>query len=417
MTGFTFVHAADLHLDSPLLGLAGKSADYAARVEAASREAFDNLVALTIDEGCRFLVLAGDIFDGDLRNFQTGLYFMEGMRRLDEAGISVLMVLGNHDSANRFADKLTLSGNVHVFPKARATTYVLDDVGVAIHGRSFPRSDVSEDLAREYPAATKSLFNVGVLHTACAGSEGHHARYAPCTVEQLANHGYDYWALGHVHAHAVLGEYPHIVYPGNLQGRHPRETGPKGAVLVRVEDGRVVGHKHRALDVLRWASLSIDVSGTSDHQDLLGSIRSHIADGAAQAEGRPIALRLTVTGASPLHSRLILDRAALREDVETLLATLSHDVWLEKLKLETVHPETAATVDPTVAGKLDREVMRLSQDAAIIEALEARLAEIRTKLPAGAHADDFIEEMRAEIPERAAALARSLVSEAGYAPD
>ncbi|NML91927.1 DNA repair exonuclease [Sphingobium sp. TB-6] len=417
LTGFTFVHAADLHLDSPLLGLAGKSAEYAARVEASSREAFDNLVELAIHEGCRFMLLAGDIFDGDLRNFQTGLYFMEGMRRLDEAGIAVFMVLGNHDSANRFADKLSLSGNVHVFPKAKAATHLLDDVGVAIHGRSFPRPDVSEDLAREYPVAAQALFNIGVLHTACAGSEGHHARYAPCTPEQLANHGYDYWALGHVHAHAVLSEHPHIVYPGNLQGRHPRETGPKGAVLVRVDEGKVVGLEHRALDVVRWASVAIDVSGTKEEQELLDLIRSRLADCAEAADGRPLALRLTVTGTTPLHSRLILERGAFREDVETLLATLSHDVWLEKLKLETQHPAVPEAVDPTVAGRLDQELTRLSQDSAIAEVLEARLAEIRTKLPAGAHADSFIEQMRAEIPERAAALARSLVSEAGHAPD
>lgn len=417
MTGFNFVHAADLHLDSPLLGLAGKSVEYAARVEAASREAFDNLVTLAIDEGCRFMVLAGDIFDGDLRNFQTGLYFMEGMRRLDEAGVSVFIVLGNHDSANRFADKLALSGNVHVFPKAGPATHVLDDVGVAIHGRSFPRPDVSEDLAREYPAATQALFNIGVLHTACVGSEGHHARYAPCTPEQLANHGYDYWALGHVHAHAVLGEQPHIVYPGNLQGRHPRETGPKGAVLVKVEDGRVIDLEHRPLDVVRWASISVDVTGTIDHPALLDLIRDHIAQSAEQADGRPLALRLTVTGATPLHSKLILERAAFREDVETLIATLSHDVWVEKLRLETAPPAGPETVDPTVAGKLDLEVARLSQDGAISQVLEARLAEIRTKLPAGAHADTFIEQMRAEIPKRAAVLARSLVSEAGHAPD
>lgn len=417
MTRFTFVHAADLHLDSPLLGLADKSADYAARVEAASREAFDNLIALAIEERCRFMLLAGDIFDGDLRNFQTGLYFIEGMRRLEEAGIEVFMVLGNHDSANRFADKLTLSANVIVFPKAKPATHLLDDVGVAVHGRSFPRPDVSEDMARDYPSAKSAMFNIGVLHTACAGSEGHHARYAPCTPEQLVNHGYDYWALGHVHTHALLAEYPHVVYPGNLQGRHPRETGPKGAVLVTVEDGRILEAKHRALDVVRWVALSVDISDAHDEAALLELLRSKLAECGAQADGRPIALRLTVTGTTPLHARLVLERAGFREDVETLLATLPQDFWLEKVVLATGPPAASETIDPTVAGRLDRELVRLSDDSALTSVLEARLAEIRSKLPAGAHADDFIEQMRAEMPGRAAALARSLVSEAGHAPD
>ncbi|QNO27846.1 DNA repair exonuclease [Sphingopyxis sp. OPL5] len=417
MSSFTFVHAADLHLDSPLLGLAGKSSDYAARVEAASREAFDNLIKLAIDGQCRFMLLAGDIFDGDLRNFQTGLYFIEGMRRLGAAGINVYMVLGNHDSENRFAEKLSLTDNVHVFPKAKPATHLIEDLGVAIHGQSFPRPDVSEDLARGYPPALSGAFNIGVLHTACAGSEGHHARYAPCTPEQLANHGYDYWALGHVHAHAILSEYPHIVYPGNLQGRHPRETGPKGAVLVTVDEGRLAGLEHRALDVVRWATLRVDASGVEEERDLLDLIRTELAACLVDAGGRPVALRLSIVGTSPLHARMILGRSRFRDDIETLLATLSHDIWLEKLKLETQPPAATEAIDPTVAGRLDRELVRLSKDKALDAVLESRLVEIRAKLPAGAHADAFIEQMRAEMPERAATLARSLVSEADHAPD
>lgn len=416
MPDFKFIHAADLHLDSPLLGLAGKSADFAARIEAASREAFDNLIELAIAEGCRFLLLAGDIFDGDLRNFQTGLYFAEGMRRLGEAGIDVLMVLGNHDSQNRFADKLSMTPNVHVFPKAAASSRSLDDVGVTVHGRSYPRWDLSEDIAREYPPASAGMLNIGVLHTACAGSEGDHARYAPCTPEQLANHGYDYWALGHVHERAILSEHPHIVYPGNLQGRHARETGPKGAMLVTVEDGRIARVEHRALDVVRWHAASFDVAPHDDQTEMLTALRDDLATVAAAADGRPVALRLTIIGATPLHSRLTLNQASLREDVETLLATLSGDHWLEKLILATSPPPTGDTVDPSIGGRLATEIDKLAGQG--VEAtLEARLAEIRAKLPAGAHADAFIEQMRSSIPVRAAALARSLVSEVGHAAD
>lgn len=416
MSQFKFIHAADLHLDSPLLGLAGKSVDFAARVEAASREAFDNLVDLAIAEGCRFMLLAGDIFDGDLRNFQTGLYFVEGMRRLGEAGIDVFMILGNHDSQNRFADKLSMSKNVHVFPKNAATSRSLDDVAVTIHGRSYPRWDLSEDIAREYPAAAVGTLNIGVLHTACAGSEGEHARYAPCTVEQLTNHGYDYWALGHVHERAILGEHPHIVYPGNLQGRHARESGAKGAMLVTVQEGRIATVEHRALDVVRWHSASFDVADHEDVTTMLTALREDLAQVGMAAEGRPVALRLTLRGASPLHAHLILNRTALHEDVETLLATLPGDYWLEKIVVSTSLPSSASTVDPSVAGRLGDEIDRLAGEG-LSDTLEVRLAEIRAKLPAGAHADAFIEQIRNDIPARAAALARSLVSEAGHAAD
>ena len=363
------------------------------------------------------MLLAGDIFDGELRNFQTGLYFVDGMRRLGDAGIDVFMILGNHDSANRFADKLVLSQNVHVFAKAKAGSRTLADLGVAIHGRSFPRPDVAEDMARDYPPAVPAMLNIGILHTACAGSEGHHARYAPCTAEQLTNHGYDYWALGHVHGHAVLAEHPHIVYPGNLQGRHARETGPKGAVLVTVDDGRIAGVEHRALDRIRWASVFVDVSVSADRPGLLDLVRDALAASAAAAEGRPVALRLTLSGTTALHPALVVARAALREDVEVVLALLQHDVWLEKLVLATAPPSAPEAVDPTVAGRLDREIRRLGGGDLVASALEARLTEIRAKLPAGAHADAFLEQMRADIPARAEALALSLVSEAGHAAD
>ncbi|TAL45788.1 MAG: hypothetical protein EPN91_01490 [Salinibacterium sp.] len=151
--------------------------------------------------------------------------------------------------------------------------------------------------------------------------------------------------------------------------------------------------------------------------ELLDMVRDLLQPRCTEAGERPVALRLALTGMSPLHSGLHLDALAVREDVEALLATLSHDVWLEKLILATAPPSVAEAIDPSIAGRIDLEVQRLAQTGHIEQALEERLTEIRTKLPAGAHADDFIEQMRAEIPARAAALARSLVSEADHAPD
>ena len=411
MTNFKFLHAADLHLDSPLLGLAGKSAEFAATVERASRVAFDNLVALAIDEGCRFLVLAGDVFDGDLRNFQTGLFFLTGMTRLKAAGIRVFLIAGNHDAENRFAGKLSFSDNVHVFAHKRAESVPLDELDVTIHGRSFGQQHVLENIAREYPSPQPNRFNIGVLHTACQGSEGHHAVYAPCSLEQLVTHGYDYWALGHVHDRAVLNTHPHVVYPGNLQGRNPREIGAKGATLVGVADNRVVRCEHRDLDVVRWASETVDISGAADRRDVLALVRQSIEAVCGNAGERPVALRLRLSGETAIHSELLLDRTGLRDDVEALLATLPNELWLEKLALRTRAPSTADDVDPTIAGRLQAEVRSLGAGGVMANLLEDCLAEIRTKMPAGARVEDLFAQLRAEAPARALDLALSLVGE------
>jgi DNA repair exonuclease SbcCD nuclease subunit len=409
MSHFKFLHAADLHLDSPLIGLASKSADFAGQIERASRQAFDNLINLAIEEQVAFLVLAGDVFDGDLRNYQTGLYFTAAMRRLENAGVRVFLIAGNHDAENRYAAKLRFSANVHLFTNKGAESVAVEDLGVVVHGRSFAQRDVTENLARDYPAPASNRFNIGVLHTACVGSEGHHAVYAPCSPEQLINHGYDYWALGHVHARAMLNEQPHIVYPGNLQGRNPRETGAKGATLVEVSDGQVVACEHRDLDVVRWAQIEVDLSRAEDRGAVLLAIRNALIEPCGAAADRPIALRLRLIGASALHGEFILDATGLREDIEAVLAGCANEIWLEKLELKTSAPARPETVDPTIGGQLQTEIRALGVEAPRL--LEACLADIRAKMPANARVEELFAQLRADGPERAVQLALSLVGE------
>lgn len=407
MSSFKFLHAADLHLDSPLLGLSAKSPDFAMRVQAASRQAFENLLDLAIAEKVAFIVLAGDVFDGDLRNFQTGLIFTAAMRRLEDTEIKVFMISGNHDAENRYAGRLKYSANVHLFGHKVAESVEIEALGVVLHGQSFAQRDVIENLARSYPSPRPNRFNVGVLHTACAGSEGPHAVYAPCTVEQLVNHGYDYWALGHVHARAVLNEHPHVVYPGNLQGRHAREIGPKGATLVTVNGGEIVACEHRDLDTVRWVTATVDLTGAGDLQALLQRTRAALDSVCEGAGDRPIALRLCLEGETALQGELMRSSGSIREDIEVLLVSLRAEIWLEKLEVATRAPRAAAAADPTVSGALSAEISDLARG--IDAGLEECLQEIRSKMPANARVDELFAQLRTQAPDRALALALSLV--------
>ncbi len=223
-----FIHAADIHLDSPLVGLERYDGAPVDEIRGATRRALENLVRLATEEHASFVLIAGDVYDGDWKDYNTGLFFVKQMARLKEAGISVYLVAGNHDAASVITKSLRMPDNVAFLSTERPETMLIDRLGIALHGQGFPAREVTEDLSIAYPDAMAGMFNIGLLHTSVDGRSGHEP-YAPCTLDGLRSKGYDYWALGHVHAREVLSEDPWIVFPGNMQGRHVRETGPKGA--------------------------------------------------------------------------------------------------------------------------------------------------------------------------------------------
>lgn len=369
MSSFRFLHAADIHLDSPLHGLSRYEGVPEAEVRGATRRAFDNLVEAALREAVDFVVIAGDLYDGDWRDMGTGLYFTAAMGRLARAGVPVFFLAGNHDAASVLTRSLPLDGTtVKRFGHRSPETHLLEDLGVALHGQSFATAHVSDNLAGGYPAPRAGMFNIGVLHTAL---EGHpeHASYAPTSVAELAAAGYDYWALGHVHDHLVLHEGPHIVFSGNLQGRNIREAGAKGAVLVEVRDRVVEQVTHLPLDVVRWARVEVDCADASDMDAVHGRVRDALAAAVgAQGDGRPLVARVSLHGATGLHGALQGGSAQLREDVRALAAQVSPDLWIEKLALRTTAPVEAA---PVVAGD---EFGALLAEAAASPELAAALA-------------------------------------------
>jgi DNA repair exonuclease SbcCD nuclease subunit len=376
---FRFVHAADIHLDSPLKGLESYPDAPVEQIRGAARRAFDNLVGLAMEEGAAFVLLAGDFFDGDWKDYNTGLYFTHRMGRLREAGIPVFMVSGNHDAAGHITRALALPDNVTLFSSRRPETRILEDLGVAIHGQSFATRGVSEDLSRNYPLPVPGLCNIGLLHTSLTGRPGHEP-YAPCTLEGLRGKGYDYWALGHVHQREIVAREPWVVFSGNIQGRHVRETGPKSCTLVTVDGGRVRDVEAREIDVLRFGVCRVDLGGCEGLDRVRDQVREALEQERRMADGRPLAVRLVLAGQTPLHGRLHRDGEHLREELRALAADLG-DVWLEKLEIATcAAAESLPEADSPLAG-LVRTMAELSLEGTLLD-FAPEFAHLRSRLPA-----------------------------------
>jgi DNA repair protein SbcD/Mre11 len=349
----------------------------------ATRRAFENLVNLAIAEGAAFVLIAGDLYDGDWKDYNTGLYFLAQTRKLREAGIPVLLAAGNHDAASRITRTLRLPEGVHLFPSDRPATVFLEGPEVAVHGWSFASPAIRRDLAAGYPDPVPDCFNIGLLHTCATGREGHEP-YAPCTIHTLRSKGYDYWALGHVHQQEVLYEDPPIVFPGNTQGRHMRETGPKGCMLVEVDAREGFHPCFRPLDAVRWFDEEIQVKDARTGYDVVEKVIARLEKLREENPALPLIVRVRISGGSEAHEDLVSDVERWTNEIRAAaLEAFGGRVFLEKVRLLTRTPARNEP-DRTVSGPVKEILACLDEISSVQEQLESLsrvLEDVDRKLP------------------------------------
>ena len=380
---FKFIHAADIHLDSPLIGLQQYPGAPVEEIRGATRQALNALVELAMSEEVAFVLIAGDLYDRDWKDYNTGLFFTTQMSRLREAGIRVFLISGNHDAASHMTKDLRLPDNVFRPSHHAPESHVLEDLGVVVHGQGFYKKAVTENLAVQFPLPRPDLFNIGLLHTSANGRPGHEP-YAPCTLEDLLSKGYDYWALGHVHQREVLHQDPWVVYPGNIQGRHIREAGPKGCTLVSVDDGKVIAADHHDLDVLRWARCEVDAAGTESAPEVLDLVLANLEAETAKGVDCPLAIRLRVHGSCGAHLELSLQPEHWVNEIRALATDLSGgNIWLEKILFETTTEVNLAEMlaRQDALGSLLRGIQDLSVNDRLLEDLQGEFDDLHRKLP------------------------------------
>ncbi|MDG0866554.1 metallophosphoesterase family protein [Candidatus Lucifugimonas marina] len=366
MDSFRFVHAADLHIDSPFAGVGDADNRVATRLREATYEAFQNLVDLCINQNADFLVIAGDVYDGADRSVRAQLRFRDGLSKLAEAGIQSFVVHGNHDPLDGWQSSISWPEGVHVFGATPEWKNFEKngEVVAAVQGMSYPTREVTENLAIQFaPPESGNLFAIGLLH-ANVGANSAHPNYAPCTVEDLSGSGIDYWALGHVHTRQTLKRAaPVIAYPGNTQGRHPNETGARGALVVDVDPSGASRSDFVALDVVRWERSDVDISSFETIDSLDSAIRQATDNLSVQAEDRDVVCRLNIVGRGPLHEQLAADGAVddLLDSVRnTWNASGSPWVWVERITDSTrpaIDIEARAKQDDFLGATLKRALL------------------------------------------------------------
>ncbi len=380
---FKFLHTADIHLDSPLIGLQRYETAPVQEIRNATRRAFQNLITLAITEKVDFVLISGDLYDGDWKDFNTGLFLIKELAKLHEHGIKVFIISGNHDAASQITLNLRLPENAYRFSHSQPETRFLEDIGAAIHGQGFATRAVMNDLSLSYPDAVPSYFNIGMLHTSLNGREGHEP-YAPCSIDSLLSKKYDYWALGHVHKKEVVSEAPWIIFPGNTQGRNVRETGAKGCTIVTVRDRDNIQAVHHDVDVLRWHICALNADGCETPEDILGKLESYLESVMENNSGHPSAIRVSISGRCKAHSELSVNSEKWDAEVRSLAAQAGYgSLWIEKIKFDTDMDfdinELIKAGDPL--GDLIKFIQEIKSFEEITNPIQNDLTQLKAKIP------------------------------------
>lgn len=335
MEPFKFVHAADLHLGSPFSGVTARAPEIAKLLKDASMAAFKNLVDCVIEQDARFLLVAGDVFDLDAPSLRARLAFAEGMKRLGDRGIPVFVVYGNHDPVARGLGGVALPENLHVFDSKKVETLPVPVSGrtlALVSGISYAKREETRNLAAMLPVHESSAFSIGLVH-ANVGGVGGYENYAACSISDLAQSGVRYFALGHVHERRRICDSPLAVYPGNIQGRSFRETGPRGALVVSVDHAGEASETFVALDSVRFSEITLGIAPFESVSSLVDAMITAVRERAQEAGGRGLVCRIRLSGRGPLYGELSSPGAA-----EDLLSGLREEfsgfepfIWIEEI--------------------------------------------------------------------------------------
>lgn len=413
---FKFLHASDLHLDTPFSQLGNAPPHVVAAARDASLDAFAALVKVAIENQVDFVVLAGDIYDGAERGLRAQLAFHRGLSQLAEAGIATMVAAGNHDPLDEgWSAVHSWPDTVTFFPPHETASVEIHRDGqllAVVHGISFHNRHVSENLALKFERDARPGVHVAVLHANVGGNAAHNP-YSPASLGDLLGQGFDYWALGHIHARAVLHRHPWVVYSGNTQGRSlkPSERGPKGVLLVDVDDdGHIDEPLFVPVDAVRFVEQTVDISLVEDVVSLQELLAELASDSLVAGSGRNIILRARLTGRGPLHQTLARS-GLVPELLNELRDRESHQapfVWW-----------AALTVETTASWELDELVRRndfvadLARRAKQTEAAEVGLDGSLPSDLAQLLSDSYSDVLDEDSWKAATALAIDLVVEPG----
>lgn len=367
MRSVQFIHAADLHLDSPFSGLKHLPKELFKRVQESTFNAFDRLISHALENKIDFLLISGDLFDGEDRSLKAQIKLQKQMVRLQDAGIEVFFLHGNHDHLSGSWTSIDMPNNVHIFSEQVEKKHfqTINGTNVYLYGFSYGKRHVYEKKIKDYQKEEGADFHIGMLHGYCTGGQTVHQPYAPFSVQDLLDKKMDYWALGHIHQRQMLHEEPYIIYPGNIQGRNKKETGTKGCTFVSMNEFETNVQFLETADII-WEELFYSAKEIEDFNQLYTTCREKIEEVRKKNQGTFLSLQIQDTQGLSNDVLKKVENGELLEILQDDEEMMDNFVWVHEIS---IHENDITYENDFLTQEISTALMELKEEQALVDAI------------------------------------------------
>lgn len=389
-----FIHAADLHLDTPFHGLKEISEELSDIMQEAPFQSFRKIVDKAIEETVDFVLLSGDLYNTQKINIKAQSIFIHELMRLEQEKIPVFLIRGNHDFLTDETEKLTLKLPENVFRYSEEVTshVIATKTGekVAVSAFSYERQWIRERKIQDYPERFEDVdMHIGMLHGAPDSINSSNGNYAPFSLAELKQKNYDYWALGHIHQRQQLSSHPLAFYPGNIQALHRNEKGEKGCLLIEWTN-RGSEIEFIATAPIVWEEITIELATIHNINQLIRRIKEELME-KEFIENYLIHLNVQVNSDDDVKLIELLQKDSFIEDLTNQLSL--PNLWIADIEIQVNKIDEQRNLEELYPEEWKKSIEDIKERAVFSELTEDILNNIPSRYLGESNTQEYREHM------------------------
>ncbi|RSU06960.1 hypothetical protein CBF30_06785 [Vagococcus entomophilus] len=373
-----FVHTADLHLERPFAGVGNMPIEVLEKLQYKDQHMLEAIINYALKEQVDFVLFSGDTFHQPHVTIKMQAFFMQQLTRLDEQNIPVVLIFGNHDYYASERYWFSFPKNVYLFDSEQVQTLVLETKTkekVALTGFSYENRWIQAAKIQEFPVRSREIdYQIGLYHGQIRGGD-QKEHYAPFSVAELKEKGYDYWALGHIHQPMVLSKSPLSIYPGTPMGHTKKEQALRGVVLVEIQKEHT-RYRWQAVTDIAFEQVELELKEVDTPKQIISAIQEKMSAHSLSVSDsfQFVTLKLRIGGELSQEIQNEIETPEFLSHIQQIIFRMTGEtIWLTEIRCEWQQQEGDSLLPIVFSSEDFKQIIDKYEKQAFFEELMAPL--------------------------------------------